>query len=477
MNTSNNPRTLGTRAFGRRRLLAGLGLGIGALSLPSLLPRGVRAEAPGPVKRIVFLMTEHGTVYDNWRMRPGGLGEDQDWEAPLAGLAEAEFSEILRPLYGLRDQLLVLDGLGLATAHMTGINEHEEGHATALTGTLAQPVDGGVALAGGPSLDQIIAAAITDPGQIASLQVSHGSWPYSFDAGGKSLPWLGDPFELYAKLFPNGQNDPNQQPTDADHIRAKQSQVVDLVRQQYASLAPKLSGEDRIKVEQHRDLLFSLGEQLEHLAGVVCEVPPAPDAQPAWEDPQYYFARAKAYATLTAVALSCDLTRVAVLGYSGLRNEHVGAPPGDLHNDFAHQASSDPTAMQVMTAYHKIHAGDLKQLLETMAAIPDTEGTLLDNTIVVWANELCTGEHSMSQWPVVLAGGKQFFKTGRYVRWAQSNIIKATWSDEPMGPPHNRLLVSLAQSVGVDLDQVGEAEVTLKGDGKLSCKGPLDRLT
>lgn len=463
--------------WSRRRLLGGLGLGIGALTLPSLFPRGVHAEAPGPVKRLLFLMTEHGTVYQNWRMRPGGLGDDMDWEVPLADLAESDFSEILRPLHAVRDQLLVLDGLGMATGHMTGINEHEEGHATALTGSLAKPVDGGIALASGPSIDQIVAAAISDPGQINSLQVSHGSWPYAFDNGGKSLPWLNDPFELYAKLFPNGPDDPNNQPTDLDHIRSKQTAVVELVRQQYSSLAPKLGKEDRLKVEQHRDLLHALGEQLQHLANLTCEVPQMPDQQPAWEDPQYYFARAKVYATLTAVALGCDITRVAMLGYSGLRNEHVGAPPGDLHNDFAHQASTDPTAIQVMTAYHKIHAGDFKQILDALAAIPAEDGTLLDNTVVVWANELCTGEHSMNQWPVVLAGGKKFFKTGRYVRWAQSNVIKATWSDENQGPPHNKLLVSLAHSMGVDIDQVGEAEVTLKGDSKLSCTGPLDRLT
>ena len=257
--------------WSRRRLLGGLGLGIGALSLPSLFPRGVRAEAPGPVKRLLFLMTEHGTVYQNWRMRPGGLGDDKDWEVPLADLADSDFSEILRPLHGLRDQLLVLDGIGMATGHMTGINEHEEGHAVALTGGLAQPVDGGIALADGPSIDQIIAAAISDPGQIASLQVSHGSWPYAFDNGGKSLPWLNDPFELYAKLFPNGPDDPNQQPTDADHIRSKQTAVVELVRQQYNSLAPKLGKDDRLKIEQHRDLLHALGEQLTHLANLTCE--------------------------------------------------------------------------------------------------------------------------------------------------------------------------------------------------------------
>ncbi len=64
----------------RRSLLkGGLGLGLGALALPSLLPRGARAEAPGPVKRLLILMTEHGTVYDNWRMRPGCMPDYQDW--------------------------------------------------------------------------------------------------------------------------------------------------------------------------------------------------------------------------------------------------------------------------------------------------------------------------------------------------------------------------------------------------------------
>lgn len=461
----------------RRSFLGGLGLGLGALCLPSLLPRGARAEPPGPVKRLLVFMTEHGTVYQNWRMRPGNLPEDTDWEAPLGALAEAEFSEILRPLHGFRDRMLVLDGVGMATGHMTGINEHEEGHATCLTGTLAQPVDGGVALAAGPSIDQIVAAAVAEPGQIASLQVSHGSWAYSYDSGGKALPWITDPWELYSKLFPGGPVDPMEPPSDLKTIRDRQSNVVSLVREQYDALAPKMSSADKIKVEQHRDLLHALGQQLENLANIVCEAPPEPEQGPPWEDPQFYFHRAQIYTTLATLALSCDMTRVAVLAFSGLRNEHVSAPPGDLHNDFAHQASTDPTAMQVMTNYHKIHAEDLKNILSALDAVPSESGTLLDDTLVVWANELATGEHSMNQWPIVMAGATNHFKTGRYVRWAQNNIIKGTWGDEPQGPPHNRLLVSIAKAMGADVDQVGETSVTLKGDTQLSCTGELDRLT
>lgn len=461
----------------RRALLrGGLGLGLGALALPSLLPRGARAEAPGPVKRLLLLMTEHGTVYNNWKMRPGGMPDDQDWEVPLAGLADTDFSEILRPLHGFRDRLLVLDGLGLGTGEMTGINEHEEGHATCLTGTHAVPVDGGIALAGGPSIDQIVAAAIAEPGQIASLQVSHGSWPYSFDAGGKSLPWIQEPGQLYSTLFPNGPDDPNQMPTDLDTIRARQSAVVELVRQQFNTVAPKLGGDDRLKVEQHRDLLSALGQQLDNLSKIVCDAPDPPSGEPAWEDPQFYFYRAQVYTTLTTLALSCDITRVAVLAFSGLRNEHVNAPAGNLHNDFAHQASTDPIAGQVMTAYHKIHAEDLKNILTALDAVPSEGGTLLDDTLVVWANELCTGEHSMSQWPIVLAGGTAFFKPGRYIRWAQKNIVKGTWSDVPMGAPHNRLLVSIARAMGADVTQVGVPSITLKGDVPLDCTGELDRL-
>lgn len=461
----------------RRRFLGGLGLGLGALCLPSLAPRGARAEPPGPVKRMLLLMTEHGTVYQNWRMRPGNLSEETDWEVPLGDLAASDFSEILRPLHGYRDRLLVLDGVGMATGHMTGINEHEEGHATCLTGTLAQPIQGGVALAGGPSIDQIVAAAVTEPGQIASLQVSHGSWAYSYDASGKALPWITDPWQLYAKLFPNGPADPDAPPSDLDKIRARQSSVVSLVREQYHALAPKLSGEDKLKVEQHRDLLHALGQQLDNLANISCDAPPEPGSGPAWEDPQYYFHRAQLFTTLTTLALSCDLTRVAVLAFSGLRNEHVGAGPGDLHNDYAHQASTDPTAMEVMTNYHKIHAEDFRQILAALDAVPSESGTLLDDTLVVWANELATGEHSMNQWPVVIAGATHHFKTGRYVRWAQKNIIKGTWGDEPQGPPHNRLLVSLARAMGADVEQVGVSSVTLKGDSQLACTGELDRLT
>lgn len=460
----------------RRTLLGGLGLGLGALSLPSLAPRGARAE-PGVVRRLLVVMTEHGVVYPRWRLRPGGLGDDADWEVPLAGLGVEEFSDVLRPLHEVRDRLIVLDGLGLASAQLTAENQHKVGHATALTGSAAVPVQGGLARAEGPSIDQVVAQAIAAPGQIASLQVSHGSWPYSHDAGGLSLPAIVDPGELHAKLFPGASGGTAPPTSELAKIRAQQHAVASLVRDQYAAVADRLGGEDRRKVEQHRDLLGALALQLEHYAELVCQAPPAPEAGPPAEDLAWYEVRAQLFTTMIALALSCDLTRVAVLSLWGLRSEHLGAPPGDLHNDYAHAVSVDPVAEQVMVDFGRRHAEDLRRVIDALAQIPSEGGTLLDDTLVVWASELGSPEHGFPRWPVVLAGGDSFFAgAGRYLRFREPNLVPGAWGDAQMGPPHNRLLVSIARALGAAVDQVGRAAVPLQGGGVLSCTGPLERL-
>lgn len=460
----------------RTWLRGGLGLGLGALCLPSLLPRGARAGAEAPVRRLLMVMTEHGQVYPRWRMRPGALPDDADWEVPLAPLAAQEFSEILRPLHAHRSRLTILDGLGNAVGMTTEVNQHKEGHATALTGTQALDLQDGPAHAYGPSIDQIVAAAIAEPGQIASLQVSHGSWPYSYDAGGKTLPYIFEPAELYTRLFPDG---PDAAPpgTDLAAIRARQRQVVELASAQYAAVVPRLGAADRMKVEQHRDLLAALGLQLDELSKKTCEIPAAPGEVAAWEEPQWYDQRTQLFTTLTALALSCDLTRVAVLALWGLRNEQLDAPPGEIHNDFAHAVSSDPVAEQVMTNFGRYHASDVAKILDVLEDIPSAGGTLLDDTLVVWASELATPEHGLSQWPVVLAGGSgHFSQPGRYIRWRQTHVVPGLVGEELQGPPHNRLLVSIARAMGVDREAVGVTSVPLKNGGMLDCTGALDRL-
>jgi hypothetical protein len=50
------------------------------------------------------------------------------------------------------------------------------------------------------------------------------------------------------------------------------------------------------------------------------------------------------------------------------------------------------------------------------------------------------------------------------------------FADALQGPPHNRLLVSIARAMGVDRDAVGVTTVPLKDGAALDCTGELDRL-
>jgi hypothetical protein len=90
------------------------------------------------------------------------------------------------------------------------------------------------------------------------------------------------------------------------------------------------------------------------------------------------------------------------------------------------------------------------RLLDKLAATEEADGSgsLLDTSTVVWVKELGDGRlHDFKSVPFVIAGGGNgYWKPGRYL----------SFKDEP----HQKLLVSLCQSVGVEVDHFGVAEIT-----------------
>jgi hypothetical protein len=81
-----------------------------------------------------------------------------------------------------------------------------------------------------------------------------------------------------------------------------------------------------------------------------------------------------------------------------------------------------------------------------MAAMPEGDGTLLDNSVVVWVNELGKGNsHTRDDIPFLLAGDCQgYFQSGRALDLG--------------GEPHGKLLVSLCHAMDVPVDTFGAPE-------------------
>jgi hypothetical protein len=90
----------------------------------------------------------------------------------------------------------------------------------------------------------------------------------------------------------------------------------------------------------------------------------------------------------------------------------------------------------------------VRKLAETPE--PGGDGTLLDNTLVVWTNELGQGNsHTLDNIPFVLCGNGLDFRMGRSIKFG--------------GVSHNRLLVSLAHGFGHHVDGFGNPDLSVGG--------------
>ena len=92
-------------------------------------------------------------------------------------------------------------------------------------------------------------------------------------------------------------------------------------------------------------------------------------------------------------------------------------------------------------------AGELAYLIQKLSDTPEpgADGSMLDNTLVVWLNELGKGNtHTLDNIPFVLFGGE---KTTGFQMGRRLNVEKST--------PHNRLWLAIAQAMGHQIDSFG----------------------
>lgn len=459
----------------RRQLLAATGLAGASLFLPSFFGRGNKARSQSAaIKRLVIFTTQHGPVPENWRMLRNN-SDFGNWEYDFDDADPESFSRILRPLHPHRNKLLVVEGLAQSSAIQNAqFNQHNGSHLHLLTG--AGVID--ETTAGGPSVDQVVAGAIAVPGRIPSLELSTaGLFIGGFvNAGaGQRLPTASDPRAVFERLFPAGSMGEASEPTEADLIRQGKESVLSLVSDEYDRIAPRLNAADRARLEQHRDLVRDLELRVGSLASLDC------GSQTAPQSVADQVARSNAMSDMIAAALACDLTRVATLQIAQLETSEFGAPPGDVHQDYAHQALTDPNAAEQMTKYHTVEAEMFAHLVNALDQYSEGDGTVLDNTAVVWLTEHANGMHYQDKIPVVIAGSAGgYFRTGRYVSFAQDQkhtLPTDQVRNTPIGPGHTHLLVSLMQAMDMPNNEIGLTSVPAWDNSPVDLTGPLPRLT
>lgn len=441
----------------RRTFLRGAcGVMLGLPFLESLRPRDAKADPEAARRRFIAFFMCNGVNMD--RFFPS---------TQYGALTAASFgaNRAIAPLAAYRDKLLIPRGIhmvprGFGWDPGAG-DDHAKGMGCKLT---AQPLVQGSQYPAGISLDQFIASKINAPGTPAlTLMVGaktpnvRGHISYSGSeqpVTGENNPWL-----AYQDLI--GVTDLDEEALV--RLTRRRESVLDLVGAEYEGLLKKkLSKADRDKLEMHfqtvRDLEVGMGN-----AGVIPrELPPerATEIEGINPDTVSFDAEFKKIGRMQmdilALAIATGATRSATLQWGSGAHGPVfkwdGMSHEYNHHKLSHGNTKDDDTGSAVDGYEEMlynidrwFIGEYVYLLDRLAGYDEGGASVLDNSAVVFMNEVSNGKHhDFRDLPYLIAGScGGYLKMGQYIKvTGQSNTL------QDVDAPHNMLLTTLANAVG-----------------------------
>lgn len=448
------------RGLSRRRFMQGVGTGLGLLPLLQSLPAHAQ-QGPAPT-RLLLLFNPNGTVLDSFWPTVNGL--------PVTGdtrLSNAQLGPILQPLEAFKDRMLLLDGLNIAVTAKGPGGPHQKGMGGLYTGNILQVgemADGDGQRAGwadGISVDQEVVRRLDPPTLLPSLELGVRATAADvrsrmiYTGPAAAVPPLNDPRDVFQRLA-TGFRASDLASTETG-AREQRRLVLQAVQRQYETLKTRISREDREKLERHAEFVNGVARRLDYGIGnnpacVEPTEPPTLEFNGETQMPDVV----RLQLDLLATAFICDITRVASLQFSSAINAIRFPWLESLveGHDLSHRGNSDTEAQRQLTERAAWYSEQVAYLLRRLDEVPEGDGSVLDHTLIVWGNELSVGNtHSHVGIPFVLLGGASGrIDTGRYVKSA--------------GIPHNRLLVTVLNAMGVDDQSFGDPD--FGGGGPIS---------
>ena len=409
---------------------------IAAIGASSLLPKFAIADNGAP-KRLIVVFTPNGTIYDAWK--------------PTGSETSFTLGPILQPLVPFQNRLLVFDGLDVQSAHHGPGDDHMKGMGHMLTGTelMDGTLQGGAGtpagFGGGISIDQRIAADVGGTTRFKSLEFGahvreSDVWSRMVYSGANQpVPPMEDPTKAYTRLFAGT----NLTPAQLQRLLLRRQSVLDHATGTLDQLQKSMGTGDRERVQAHLESVRQIEKQL--IAKSQACIPPTVGTLDLTK-PETFQAVGRLQMDMIVAALACDQTRVASMQFSRSVSQMTfpSLGIGDAHHDLSHMGDTDTVAKDKLIAINNYYAKEVAYLLGKLDAVKESNGTLLDNSLVLWVNELAKGNsHSHAPLPVVIAGKcGGALRTGRYVQFSQQQ-------------PHNNLLVSVANAMGVGITTFG----------------------
>ena len=411
----------------RRTFLRAAGISLG---LPMLESFGAFSGQPSP-RRLIAINQDLGFIPKLFF--PKGEGRNY------------ELSSYLEKIADHRDKFTVFSGL----SH-PGV---DGGHRADKSFLTAAPHPGRASFRNTISLDQLIANEIGHETRFRSFSLSiNDSRSLSYTQAGVEIPTIKSASELYKKMFLQG--DEKAMRAQVERLKRRGS-ILDVVMGQSKDLNKRITATDRERIDQYETAVRSLELRLSEAQAWEALPKPKVDVEmPDYpSDKKQFFEMIRMMNDMSLLALQTDSTRVITLFLGSVRTPGVdfgdGRTIGGYHN-ISHHGKDEAKLKQLA----EIEIGQmelLNELLQGLNEVEETNGTLLDNTMVLYGCHMGDANiHNNKNLPVILAGGG--FKHGQHLAFNSDN-----------NAPLANLYVSMLQNMGLDRSKFASSTGTLTG--------------
>ena len=258
---------------------------------------------------------------------------------------------------------------------------------------------------------------------------------------------IDNPYQMFDKLYGQSKN------------RELLASVLDDLTADFKKIEPLISAEDRRMLDDHVQMVRELEKELQTELVQQSKQKDVGHAVPALaanvnEENNNIPQISKMQIDLLVSSFAADFARVATFQITN----SVGQPKmrwldiDEGHHELSHEPDTNETAFEKLIKINTWYCEQVAYLAKRLAETPepDGQGSLLDNTTVVWTNELGKGNsHTRDNIPFVLVGGGCGFEMGRAMDFK--------------GVPHNRLLMSFSESMGIPVKSFGNPNYCEEG--------------
>lgn len=439
-------------SFSRRSFLKGVGAALALPYMESLGPLGSLAEAADVNKhplRLLFVFVPNGMHMPHWIPKKTG--------------ANYELPPTLRALHKVQKDFSVLTGLSLdaGRAHGDGPGDHARAAATFLTGMHPKKT-GGANIKVGMSVDQVAAKTLGRNTRFPSLElgIERGRMAGSCDSGyscaySSNVSWRTErspnakeivPQRVFDRLFKSNKDGLTDQ--ERHNRRRRRASILDAVLEDAKKLRKGLGKSDQQKLDEYVDSVREVEKRITN--------PGKPQASPA---ENYKIAKGIPSSPaqhmdqmfdLIRLAFQTDSTRVAtyMMGNAGSNRSYRFLGVREGHHRLSHHGGDKKKHSKIATI-NRFHVARFARFLEEMKKVKEGDGTLLDNTLIVFGSGIGDGNrHNHNNLPILLAGGGNYVKTGEHIKFKNdtplcnlyfSLLRKAGWRGQRFGDGTKRL--------------------------------------